>query len=52
MYTREEDLTTAPCHVGLEAKVKLGCTKDGMIKAAEMLYWFDGGVLIPIRRLM
>lgn len=43
VYTREEDLTTAPCHVGLEAKVRIGCTKEGMIKAAEMLYLFDGG---------
>lgn len=42
-YTREEDLTTAPCHVGLEAKVRIGCTKEGIIKAAEMVYWFDGG---------
>ncbi|MEH7383698.1 xanthine dehydrogenase family protein molybdopterin-binding subunit [Bacillus sp. JJ1533] len=42
-YTREEDLTTAPCHVGLEAKVRIGCTKEGIIKAAEMLYLFDGG---------
>ncbi|MFZ0447231.1 MAG: xanthine dehydrogenase family protein molybdopterin-binding subunit [Bacillus sp. (in: firmicutes)] len=43
VYTREEDLTTAPCHVGLEATVKLGSTADGMIRAAEILYLFDGG---------
>lgn len=43
VYTREEDLTTAPCHVGLEALVKIGCTMEGMITAAEMVYWFDGG---------
>ncbi|RFB13381.1 xanthine dehydrogenase family protein molybdopterin-binding subunit [Bacillus sp. HNG] len=42
-YTRKEDLTTAPCHVGLEAKVRIGCTKEGSIKAAEMVYLFDGG---------
>ncbi|MEH7386206.1 xanthine dehydrogenase family protein molybdopterin-binding subunit [Bacillus sp. JJ1521] len=42
-YSREEDLTTAPCHVGLEAKVRIGSTKEGIIKAAEMLYLFDGG---------
>lgn len=42
-YTREEDLLTAPCHVGLEAKVKLGSTSDGIIKATEILYLFDGG---------
>ncbi len=43
VYTREEDILTAPCHIGLEAKVKLGSTADGMIKAAEILYLFDGG---------
>lgn len=42
-YTRKEDLTTAPCHVGLEAKVKIGSTKEGIIKAAEIVYLFDGG---------
>lgn len=43
VYTREEDLTTAPCKVGLEAKVKIGSTKEGIIKVAEMKYLFDGG---------
>ncbi|MEK3854110.1 xanthine dehydrogenase family protein molybdopterin-binding subunit [Cytobacillus sp. FSL H8-0458] len=42
-YSREEDLITAPCHVGLEAKIKLGCTREGILKAAEMIYLFDGG---------
>lgn len=43
VLTREEDMISAPCHIGLEAKVKLGCTKDGLIKAAEFTYLFDGG---------
>ncbi|MCM3651929.1 xanthine dehydrogenase family protein molybdopterin-binding subunit [Metabacillus litoralis] len=43
VYSREEDLITAPCHIGLEAKVKIGCTKEGMIKATEIVYLFDGG---------
>jgi CO/xanthine dehydrogenase Mo-binding subunit len=42
-YTREEDMLTAPVHIGLEATVKLGCTKDGKLKAAEITYLFDGG---------
>ncbi|WP_422614951.1 xanthine dehydrogenase family protein molybdopterin-binding subunit [Cohnella caldifontis] len=42
-YTREEDILTAPCHVGLDARVKLGCTADGKLLAAEMVYLFDGG---------
>ena len=37
VYTREEDLTTAPCHVGLEATVKLGSTADGMIQGCRNL---------------
>ena len=41
--SREEDLITSPCHIGLEATVKLGCTKSGLIKAAELLYLWDGG---------
>lgn len=42
-YSREEDILTAPVHVGLEATVKLGCTRDGMLKAAEITFLFDGG---------
>lgn len=41
--TRREDLIASPVHIGLEAKVKLGCTKDGLLKAAEITYLFDGG---------
>lgn len=40
---REEDMVTSPGHIGLEATVKLGCTKDGTLKAAELLYLWDGG---------
>lgn len=41
--TREEDMITSPVHIGLEAAVKLGATNDGYIKAAEILFLFDGG---------
>ncbi|MBZ9686851.1 xanthine dehydrogenase family protein molybdopterin-binding subunit [Clostridium estertheticum] len=41
--TREEDLITSPAHIGLDAKIKLGCTKDGRLTAAEITYLFDGG---------
>lgn len=41
--TREEDMISSPCKIGLEAKVKLGCTKDGHIKAAEISFLVDGG---------
>lgn len=41
--TREHDMTTSPVHIGLEATVKLGCTKGGKLTAAEIIYHFDGG---------
>lgn len=41
--SREEDMITSPVKIGLEAKIKLGSTKDGTIKAAEITYWVDGG---------
>lgn len=40
---REEDMATSPGHIGLEATVKLGCTKDGVLKAAKLLYLWDSG---------
>ncbi|KAB2330189.1 xanthine dehydrogenase family protein molybdopterin-binding subunit [Cytobacillus depressus] len=43
LNSREEDILTSPCHIGLDATVKLGCTDDGILKAAEILYLFDGG---------
>jgi CO/xanthine dehydrogenase Mo-binding subunit len=41
--TREADMVTSPVHIGLEAKVKLGCGEGGKLTAAEITYWFDGG---------
>jgi len=41
--TREDDMITSPVHIGLDAKIKLGCTKDGRLTAAEITYLFDGG---------
>lgn len=41
--TREEDMITSPVHIGLDATVKLGATKDGMLKAAGIQFLFDGG---------
>jgi CO/xanthine dehydrogenase Mo-binding subunit len=42
-YDREEDLITAPCHIGLEATVRLGATKDGKITAAQYTFFVDSG---------
>lgn len=41
--TREDDFLVSPVHIGLEAKVKLGCSADGKLQAAELEYIFDGG---------
>ncbi|MBS4196928.1 xanthine dehydrogenase family protein molybdopterin-binding subunit [Lederbergia citri] len=42
-YEREEDLITAPCHIGFDATVKLGATKDGKLVAGQYTYLIDGG---------
>ena len=41
--SREEDMLTSPGHIGLEAKVKLGATRNGLLKVAEITYLWDGG---------
>ncbi len=46
--TREEDMVSAPGRLGLEAKIKLGATKDGYLKAAEMTYLVDTGAYTDI----
>jgi CO/xanthine dehydrogenase Mo-binding subunit len=37
-YEREEDMITAPCHIGLDATIKLGATKDGSIIAGQYTF--------------
>lgn len=41
--SREEDMITSPVHIGLDANIKLGATKDGKLTVAEILYMFDTG---------
>jgi len=41
--SRENDLTSSPGRPGLEAKVRLGCSKDGKLQAAEIYFCFDSG---------
>ncbi len=41
--TREQDLTASPGRIGFEGKVKMGCSKDGLIKSLDLLYLFDAG---------
>lgn len=41
--SREEDINTSPCKMGLEAKIKIGADSNGIIKAAEMTFLVDSG---------
>ncbi|MCR2044112.1 xanthine dehydrogenase family protein molybdopterin-binding subunit [Anaerosalibacter massiliensis] len=41
--SREEDMATSPCKIGLEARLKIGATNDGIIKALECTYYIDCG---------
>jgi CO/xanthine dehydrogenase Mo-binding subunit len=41
--TREQDLIASPCHIGLEAKIKLAATREGKFTAAEMTLLFPAG---------
>lgn len=41
--SREEDISTSPCKMGAEVKIKLGADNIGKIKAAEMTYLVDSG---------
>ncbi|NHN32797.1 xanthine dehydrogenase family protein molybdopterin-binding subunit [Paenibacillus agricola] len=41
--TRESDMVSSPCHIGLEAKVKLGATRDGKLTVTEITLLFDTG---------
>ncbi|UTR09794.1 xanthine dehydrogenase family protein molybdopterin-binding subunit [Evansella sp. LMS18] len=43
VYPREADLITAPCHMGMEATIKLWATRDGKLKAAEIQYLVEAG---------
>lgn len=42
-YTREEDMVTAPGRIGLDATVKIGSTKDGLLTFADITYLLDTG---------
>ncbi|MDW0116060.1 xanthine dehydrogenase family protein molybdopterin-binding subunit [Sporosarcina thermotolerans] len=44
--SREDDMTTSPVHIGLNAKVKLGSTKEGKLMLAEIMFSFDSGAYV------
>jgi CO/xanthine dehydrogenase Mo-binding subunit len=42
-YDREEDMITAPCHIGLDATIKLGADKTGKLLAGQYTFLIDSG---------
>ncbi|MEH7118194.1 xanthine dehydrogenase family protein molybdopterin-binding subunit [Neobacillus vireti] len=40
---REQDIITSPCHIGLDATIKLGSDRNGKITAIEIQFLWDGG---------
>ena len=46
--SREDDIKTSPCKMGLDADIKIGATKDGIIKVLEAKYKVDGGAYTDI----
>jgi len=46
--TREEDMVTSPCHLGLEGAIRIGAKKSGQIMAAEMTFQIDTGAYSDI----
>lgn len=41
--SREEDIYASPSKIGVESKIKIGATKDGLIKALECTYLVECG---------
>lgn len=41
--TREQDMISSPAHIGLEANVKLGATRNGILTAASYEFYFNSG---------
>lgn len=48
IITREQDMETAPCRIGLEADITLGADKEGYIQAAEFTFHVDCGAYTDI----
>lgn len=48
ILTREEDFIAPPSRLGLDAKIKIGANKDGIIKAAQMFFNLDAGAYTDI----
>lgn len=45
---REQDISSFPSKLGAEGKIKIGATKEGIIKALECIYFIDCGAYVDI----
>ena len=52
IITREQDMKSTPSRIGLEADIKLGADKNGMIQAAQMIFRLDCGAYADISPYM
>ena len=50
--SREQDMASAPCRIGLDAEITLGATRDGRILAADLTYLLDCGAYADISPYM
>lgn len=50
--SREQDMASAPCRIGLDAQITIGAGRDGRIRAAELTYLVDSGAYTDISPYM
>ena len=43
LNSREQDLVSSPCKLGLEATIRLGAGEDGTLRAMQMTFFLDTG---------
>lgn len=46
--SREQDMATSPCHMGMRAELKLGARRTGEITAARMVFHLNSGAYADI----
>jgi CO/xanthine dehydrogenase Mo-binding subunit len=49
---REQDMASAPCRLGLDATIRLGANREGLIQAAMLTYYLDCGAYTDISPYM
>lgn len=52
VLSREQDMESAPCRLGLEAEVTLGADRSGQLRAAQISFYLDCGAYADISPYM